>query len=92
MRTSEGVLSHDEGPDLRNGSGCTRRSEKSNIIVNEQFEGLPKPVNVTKLRDYFVARGYRHVSIQQAAGTGRGEYLDHKAEQPASGTGEKPPS
>jgi hypothetical protein len=50
--------------------------------------------HVAKLRDYFVARGYARVVIQQAYGGGRGIHLDHvakpKAEQAAPSNGDKP--
>jgi len=32
-----------------------------------------------ELRDYFIARGYKHISIQQGLGGGRGLHLDHKS-------------
>jgi len=48
--------------------------------------------HVLRLRDYFVARGYKKVVIQQGSGASRGIQLEHEtkpmAEQPADG---KPP-
>jgi hypothetical protein len=45
--------------------------------------------HVLKLRDYFVARGYKKVVIQQGSGSGRGIHLEHdakaKAEQAGAG-------
>jgi len=39
--------------------------------------------HVTRLRDYFVDRGYQRIVIEQAYGSGRGIHLDHPEPKPA---------
>jgi|GEM_PF-4864753 len=45
-----------------------------NVWTDEEFQK-----NVLKLRDYFVARGYKKIVIQQGLGAGRGIHLEHDA-------------
>jgi len=47
---------------------------EKNIWSNERIKE-----EVERLRSYFVARGYKRISIQQGLGGGRGEYLDYKS-------------
>ncbi len=59
-----------------------KQKHKNLIVVGIQKQNLTKEVlemHITKLRDYFVARGYARVVIQQAYGNGRGIHLEHVA-------------
>lgn len=56
------------------------QKHKDSIIIVIQKHALSpeqlKP-HIIKLRDYFVKRGYKWISIQQAFGHGRGIHLEH---------------
>jgi hypothetical protein len=56
-----------------------------NVWTDEELQN-----HVLKLRDYFVARGYKKVVIQQGLGGGRGIHLEHdaKAKAEQAGTGQ----
>jgi hypothetical protein len=46
---------------------------------------------IEKLRNFFVARGYRKISIQQGLGGGRGIHLEHSAEESLKTLSEEAP-
>ena len=48
--------------------------------------------HLTRLRDYFVARGYKRVVIEQAYGFGRGIHLEHPKPKPAEQDGADQPA
>jgi hypothetical protein len=54
------------------------------VWTDEELAG-----HVTKLRDYFIERGYQRIVIEQAFAFGRGVHLEHPEPKPAeTGPGE----
>ena len=49
-----------------------------NVWTDEELTG-----HVNRLRDYFIARGYKRIVIEQAYGSGRGIHLEYPAPKPA---------
>jgi len=43
--------------------------------------------HVTRLRDFFIDRGYQRIVIEQAYASGRGIHLDHRERKPAEQAG-----
>ncbi len=54
------------------------------IFEKHMLDDAELQVEVNRIRDYFVSRGYKRISIQQGLGGGRGEHLDYKVEQPGA--------
>jgi len=67
-----------------------RQNNKSLVVViieKNLWSDERMKEEVGRLRSYFVARGYKRISVQQGLGGGRGEYLDYVAEQFAAPNG-----
>lgn len=67
---------------------------RKNLIVivyrKNQLEDVECKAIATKLKDYFLARGYKRISIQQAtAGLSRPVYMDYQTQQAGPTDGEK---
>jgi hypothetical protein len=57
-----------------------RQNNKSLVVViieKNLWSDERMKEEVGRLRSYFVARGYKRISVQQGLGGGRGEYLDY---------------
>jgi hypothetical protein len=48
--------------------------------------------HLTRLRDYFIARGYERIVIEQAYSSGRGIHLEHPKPKPAEQVGAEQPA
>ena len=60
------------------------------VVAKNTWSDKELQNHVAKLRDYFVARGYKKVAIQQGLGAGRGIHLEYEAEgKPGEATAER---
>jgi hypothetical protein len=60
-------------------------------IAKHDWSDEELAVHVSRLRDYFIARAYKRIVIEQANGTGRGIHVEHPRPKPAQG-GARPPA